>query len=75
MAQKIRIIRDHGRDPEDGKVKVFGFNGRLDNLHAAILDLKLKFYNEDVTRRREIASLYNERLSSLNQLKKLWNRK
>jgi len=68
MAQKIRIIRDHGRDPEDGKVKVFGFNGRLDNLHAAILDLKLKFYNEDVTRRREIASIYQEKLGDLKEL-------
>jgi len=68
LAQKIKMLRDHGRDPIDGKVKVIGFNVRLDNLHAAVLNLKLKFYNEDISRRREIATMYQESLEKLEQL-------
>jgi len=68
IAEKIRMLRDHGRDPVDGQVKVFGFNARLDNLHAAILNCKLKYYDEDIARRREIASIYNENLSSIDTL-------
>lgn len=68
VAEKIKMIRDHGRDPSDGKVKMFGFNSRLDNLQAAILGLKLKYYDEDVGRRREIASLYHTHLNAVNQI-------
>lgn len=62
IAGRIRTFRDHGRDPKDGVVKTFGFNARLDNLHAAILDYKLQFYDEEIARRREIASIYQENL-------------
>ena len=68
VAAKIRMIRDHGRDPIDGKVKIFGFNSRLDNLQAAILGLKLKYYDEDVFRRRQIATLYHLHLCSIEQI-------
>ena len=68
IAEKVRIIRDHGRDPRDGKVKRFGFNSRLDNIQAAILNLKLKYYDEDISRRRAIASIYQERLSNIGAL-------
>ena len=68
VAAKIRMIRDHGRDPIDGKVKIFGFNSRLDNLQAAILGLKLKYYDEDVVRRRQIATLYHLHLCAIEQI-------
>lgn len=65
IAARVRIIRDHGRDPADGKVKLFGFNSRLDNLQAAVLGAKLGHYDSDIARRREIASLYQQRLGQL----------
>jgi dTDP-4-amino-4,6-dideoxygalactose transaminase len=68
IAAKIRIIRDHGRDPIDGKVRMFGFNSRLDNLQAAILGLKLKYYDEDIGRRRQIATIYHAHLNSIEQI-------
>ena len=68
IASKVRMIRDHGRDPNDGKVKLFGFNGRLDNIQAAILLLKLKYYDEDIKTRRRLAEIYNSRLGSLSTL-------
>jgi len=66
-ADFIRLMRDHGRGA-DGKVRQFGHNGRLDNIQAAILDLKLRTYDQAIARRRAIASLYQERLGGLDQV-------
>ena len=68
VAEKINMIRDHGRDPIDGKVKMFGFNSRLDNIQAAILGLKLKYYEREISRRREIANIYHTHLNKINQI-------
>ena len=67
VAEKVRLLRDHGRN-YDGEVVCFGFNARLDNVQAAILDYKLKDYQEIVDRRRAIARSYRERLEDLKQL-------
>ena len=67
-AELIRELRDHGRRASDGKVTRFGMNGRLDNLQAAVLDLKLKYYDEAISRRREIASRYHEGLRDIESL-------
>lgn len=61
MAEKVRLFRDHGRG-SDGLVHSYGLNGRLDNVHAAVLLYKLKRYDEYVAKRRELASIYDERL-------------
>lgn len=63
----IYQLHDHGRDP-DGDVKSWGRNSRLDNLNAAILNFNLKKYEKIISRRREIAEIYNTRLSSLEEL-------
>lgn len=68
VAEKVKMLRDHGRDHLDGKVKLFGYNARLDNLHAAVLNFKLKYYNEDINRRREIANIYHENLIAIDSL-------
>jgi dTDP-4-amino-4,6-dideoxygalactose transaminase len=68
VASKVKMIRDHGRDPADGKVKLFGFNGRLDNIHAVILSLKFKNYDEDIRTRRRLAEIYQSRLCSYDTL-------
>ena len=68
VAAKIRQMRDHGRDPATGKVTLFGRNGRLDNIQAAILDIKLKHYDEAIARRRAIALMYQEALGGRNEL-------
>jgi dTDP-4-amino-4,6-dideoxygalactose transaminase len=47
---------------------MWGFNSRLDNLQAAILDFKLTYYDEEITRRRNIALIYQGRLGHLSQL-------
>lgn len=67
LATQARELRDHGRGA-DGRVHRFGINGRLDNLQAAILLVKLRRYDETLARRREIAAIYNERLSGIDAL-------
>ncbi|TGN08021.1 DegT/DnrJ/EryC1/StrS family aminotransferase [Leptospira ilyithenensis] len=55
---KLRRLRFYGMD------KVYyaeehGYNSRVDELHAAILDFKLKKLDENNNKRREIATRYN----------------
>lgn len=67
IAEKIRRLRDHGRMP-DGDIAGWSFNCRLDNLQAALLDLKLKKLPEWISRRRRLAALYHKQLASVRQL-------
>ena len=67
MYDKVMLYRDHGRNDE-GVFVMWGFNSRLDNLQAAILDFKLTFYADEIVRRREIAQMYQDRLGNLSQL-------
>ena len=67
LFHKIYQLHDHGRDL-DGVVKRWGRNSRLDNLQAAILSYKLKSYNKEINRRREIAQIYNDNLKDLDEL-------
>jgi dTDP-4-amino-4,6-dideoxygalactose transaminase len=67
IAEKIRQLRDHGR-LSNGDIAGWSFNCRLDNLHAAILDLKLRQVPNWINRRREIAAVYHQHLSDLSQL-------
>lgn len=66
IAEKVRRLRDHGRTPE-GEVDGWSFNCRLDNLQAALLDLKLARLPEWINRRRELAGRYHATLSALRQ--------
>lgn len=65
--EEMLLLRDHGRN-SDGLVVAWGLNSRLDNLQAAILNLKLKHYDNDVKRRREIASIYQSNLENISEL-------
>ena len=58
IAKKVYLLRDHGRD-ENGTVVSWGTNSRLDNLQAAFLDFKLRTFEDDIKRRREIAGMYD----------------
>jgi dTDP-4-amino-4,6-dideoxygalactose transaminase len=69
IAEKVRLLRDHGLDRASGEILFYGFNSRLDNIQAAILNVKLKYVPEWNERRRELAKLYYEGLSGLPDLK------
>jgi dTDP-4-amino-4,6-dideoxygalactose transaminase len=57
LADKVRVIRNYGsRVKYDNEVK--GYNSRLDELHAALLRVKLRKLNEWNARRAAIANTY-----------------
>lgn len=68
LAKTISRLRDYGEDRETGEVLYFGFNSRLDNVHAAVLNVKLKYFPAWVERRRKISRLYQAGLSDLPQI-------
>jgi dTDP-4-amino-4,6-dideoxygalactose transaminase len=67
IAQHVALLRDHGRN-EKGEVVTWGTNSRLDNMQAAILNLKLKTFKKDIERRRQIATMYHQALNGIEDL-------
>jgi len=67
--EKIRLLRDHGQERKTGKILFYGFNSRLDNIQAAILNVKTKYLSEWIEKRREIAKIYHEKLSDIAEVK------
>ena len=63
LADRARMQRQYGWRERD--ISEFaGLNTRLDELQAAVLRVKLGHLEEDNSRRRKLASLYSELLSS-----------
>lgn len=57
LAEKIRAIANYGSNIKYHNIYK-GINSRLDEIQAAILDVKLKYLDKDNDRRREIADFY-----------------
>ena len=68
VAEKIRLLRDHGQKTKTS-ILCYGWNSRLDNLQAAILNLKFKYFTKWIKKRREIARIYDKGLSQIGELK------
>jgi UDP-2-acetamido-2-deoxy-ribo-hexuluronate aminotransferase len=64
LNEKIRLLANHGQNARYMH-KVVGINGRLDNLQAAILRVKLKYFEEEMKTRQMVASRYNESLKKI----------
>ena len=62
------LLRDHGQRTKT-EVVCYGFTSRLDNLHAAILNVKFKQLPKWIKRRREIAKIYDEGLKDVSGIK------
>jgi len=64
IAETIRCLRDHGQIRKYYH-RLEGFNGRLDNLQAAVLRAKLPFLEAGNARRRDKARYYGRALQGL----------
>ncbi|MEL6321825.1 MAG: DegT/DnrJ/EryC1/StrS family aminotransferase [Cyanobacteria bacterium J06626_14] len=67
IADKIRVLADHGRE-EGYYHKVVGVNSRLDAIQAAILSVKLKYLDQWNTRRQAVAANYSQLLAPIPRL-------
>ena len=61
IAQRCRMLRDHGQN-EKYRHAIIGMNGRLDELQAAVLRIKLPHLEDWIEKRRSLAQAYNEGL-------------
>lgn len=68
LARKLRAFRDNGRVESIEVIECFGWCTRLDNLHAAILNMKFDYFDQWIKRRREIAVMYDEGLSGVGDI-------
>lgn len=68
IAEEVRELRDHGRNPKTGEVVRWGRNSRLDNLQAAVLLVKLAKIDDAIATRRRLAARYHEGLKGIAEL-------
>ncbi|MEK6852331.1 MAG: DegT/DnrJ/EryC1/StrS family aminotransferase [Nanoarchaeota archaeon] len=67
VAEKVQKLADHGRITKYDH-DILGFNHRLDTLHAAILNVKLRHLDEWVEKRRKNAFRYGKLLNENDKL-------
>ena len=74
LYEKLLLMRNHwnitqgalhGVQPKAPKIMGWGYNSRLDNIQAAVLNVKFKYYPAMLRRRREIGMMYNKGLKNL----------
>lgn len=63
LAKKIRAIANYGSDYKYHHIYK-GINSRLDEIQAAVLDIKLQHLDSDNARRREISKYYRENIKN-----------
>jgi dTDP-4-amino-4,6-dideoxygalactose transaminase len=65
---KAKSYRNYGSEKKYYN-EIKGINSRLDELHAAVLRVKLPYLHELTKKRQDIASKYNEYLSNCTRIK------
>jgi dTDP-4-amino-4,6-dideoxygalactose transaminase len=63
LAKAIRALANYGSQKKY-VFKYTGRNSRLDEIQAAILDVKLKYLDEDIEKRQEVAAYYYDHISN-----------
>jgi len=64
LAEKVRILRDHGQETKYHH-SVIGWNGRMDGIQAAVLQVKLRDLDRGNAARRENALIYRGLLADV----------
>ena len=63
LAAKIKQLRVHGQDKRYHH-KYIGLGARMDTIQCAVVNVKLKYYAQDLLKRQLVASKYTEALKS-----------
>lgn len=69
IAIKARRLRYNGEDRETGEYHFHGFSCLLDNVQAAVLDVKLRHLPRWLERRRQVANMYRQGLTGVGDLR------
>ena len=64
LARKARMLRTHGWQKKYFP-EILGYNSRLDEMQAAILQVKLKYVDQWNEQRRQVASWYDSELKEI----------
>ena len=64
LVDKVRMYRDHGRKTKF-EYDVVGYNARIDNMQAVIVQSKLKHIDKWLRQKREVCRRYTEQLSNV----------
>jgi UDP-2-acetamido-2-deoxy-ribo-hexuluronate aminotransferase len=65
LAERVRMIRSHGRQGTGDAAMVLGLTGRLDTIQAAVLLVKLDVFEVELERRGAIAARYSAGLKDV----------
>ena len=68
VARIVRLLRFNGEDRETGEYHYHGYTALLDNVQAAVLDVKLRHLPDWVKHRRMIAGFYRDGLDEVEGL-------
>ena len=66
LANKMKSLRIHGQSKRYYH-QYIGMGGRLDTIQAAVLNVKLKYYEKDLKLRQDVAEKYTKALKTKNQ--------
>ena len=67
LNQKVKVLRNYGSQKKYYN-EVKGVNSRLDELQAALLDVKLRYLQLETEGRQRLAMIYNEHLEGIEGL-------
>lgn len=69
IARKVQLLRYNGENREDRKFYLHGYTALLDNIQAALLSVKFKYYKQWILRRRKLAGIYYKNLKDIPDIK------
>jgi aminotransferase EvaB len=69
VARFVTLLRFNGEDRETGEYHYHGYTALLDNVQAAVLDVKLRRLTQWIKHRRSIAALYTKLLRGVPEVR------
>jgi len=69
VARFATLVRFNGQDRQTGEFHYHGYTALLDNVQAAVLDVKLRHLPSWIEHRRKVANLYREGLEAIEGLR------
>ena len=68
IARAVTLLRFNGEDRETGEYHYHGYTALLDNIQAAVLDVKLRHLDDWIAHRRRISARYRDGLQGVGAL-------